>query len=123
MYSFSLELHNFLSNTVWLFFLLLGLWGVVRAIQKQGVDGAYLGAMIIGQALFYIQAILGLILYFEGGRPLRGNFHYLYGVFALVFLPGMFAYLRGDDSNRGQWIYALCCLFLFGIALRAIGTA
>jgi hypothetical protein len=48
--------------------------------------------------------------------------HILYGIFALVFLPGLFTYLQGDDSNRAQWVYALGALFLFGIALRSITT-
>jgi hypothetical protein len=38
-------------------------------------------------------------------------------------MPGAFAYVRGDDSNNTQWLYALLTLFLFGVALRAIGTA
>jgi hypothetical protein len=122
MYPIALEIHSFISWMTWIFFLLLGLWGIYRGWQQQSVDGSYLGAMIIGQSLFIIQAVIGLILYVEGGRPIRGNFHFLYGVFALVFLPGLFAYLRGDDSHRAQWVYGLGCLFLFGIALRAIGT-
>ncbi|MEW5989458.1 MAG: hypothetical protein AB1791_22760 [Chloroflexota bacterium] len=116
------EIHLFLSNTIWLFFLALGLWGLWRAYRHGGVDGSYLGAMIIGEGLFVVQAILGAILWFGGGRPDRGV-HILYGIFAIVCLPGAFAYLRGDDSNRAQWIFALLCLFLFGVSLRAIGTS
>jgi hypothetical protein len=120
-----LALHLRLSNTVWLFFLLLGLWGLFRAFRGQGVDGNYLGAMVIGQALYIIQGILGAILW--GGGLLSGlqrpSIHILYGVFALVFLPFIyFVWLRGDDSNRAQWSLAFAILFLFGIALRAIST-
>ena len=31
--------HATLSNTIWLFFLALGLWGLFNAARKRGVDG------------------------------------------------------------------------------------
>lgn len=117
--------HALISNTLWLFFLILGLWGLVRAVQRQGVDGSYLGAMAIGQGLFLVQGAMGGILWASGllsplGRPAM---HVLYGTFALVFMPFVyFIWLKSDDSNRAQWALALTTLFMFGIALRAIGT-
>jgi heme A synthase len=120
--AFVLNLHRVLSNTTWIFFLLIGLWGLYRAIRNNGVDGSYLGAMAVGEILFIVQAVLGIILVFGSASPGRGV-HFLYGVFALVAMPGAFAYVRGDDSNNTQWLYALLTLFLFGVALRAIGTA
>ena len=120
------EIHSLLSRTVWMFFLALGLWGCYRASRGEGVDGSYLGAAVIGQALYVLQAILGFILWFGGlDRVLaRPGIHMLYGVFALVFLPFVYlVWLRGDDSNRAQWVLAFATLFLFGIALRAIGTS
>lgn len=120
-----LTLHSRLSITVWLFFLLLGLWGVFRALRGQSVNGSYLGAVVIGQLLFVVQAILGAILWAGGllGGLARPEIHVLYGAFVLVFLPFVyFVLLRGDDSNRGQWVLGLVNLFLFGIALRLITT-
>lgn len=116
-----LEIHGVLSNTTWLFFLLLGAWGLFRAIRKQGIGSSYWGALIIGEGLFVAQAILGLVLLIDGARPGR-TVHFLYGVFAIVALPGLFAYLKGDDSNQSQWYFAILTLFLCGVAWRAIGT-
>jgi len=116
-----LNLHQVLSNTTWLFFLIIGVWGMYRAIRGFGVDGSYLGAMAVGEILFIVQGVLGIILLFTVGSPGR-SVHILYGVFAIVALPGLFAYLRGDDSNNAQWAYAIMTLFLFGVALRSIGT-
>ena len=119
-------IHGNLANTVWLFFLILGVWGLFRAVRGQGVDGAYLGAAAIGQLLFVVQAVLGVILWINGlaAAIARPEIHILYGAFALVFLPFVYlAVLRGDDSNRGMWVLGFTMLFLFGIALRSIGTA
>lgn len=118
-------IHKALSNTVWLFFLAMGIWGVWRAIRKQGVDGSYLGACVIGEGLFYLQAILGSLLWLNGNSAslARPGIHLLYGVFALVFPPFVYlVWLRGDDTNQAQWVMAFTMLFMFGIALRSITT-
>jgi len=118
-------IHSLLSNTIWLFFLALGVWGLFRAIRQQGVDGSYLGALVIGQGVYIVQGLLGGILWIGGMLPVvaRPFMHILYGAFSLVFLPFVYlVWLRGDDSNRGQWVLGLATLFLFGIALRAVGT-
>ena len=123
---FIITIHDGLSNTVWLFFLAVGLWGVLRAIRGLGVDGSYLGAMVIGQILYWLQGVLGLSLWVSGfiSAVARPEMHILYGAFALVFMPFVYlVWLRGDDSNRGQWTMALVNLFLFGVALRSISTA
>ena len=120
-----ITLHGGLSNTLWLFFLVVGLWGVVRAIRGLGVDGSYLGAMAIGQILYWLQGIFGVTLWASGfiNSVAKPEMHILYGAFSLVFLPFVYlVWLRGDDSNRGQWVMALATLFMFGIALRAIST-
>lgn len=119
-------IHGALSNTAWLFFLIIGLWGLVRGARGQAVNGSYLGAAFIGQIIFVVQAILGTLLWVGGMSAgiQRPGIHLLYGVFALVFLPFIYlSVLRGDDTNRAQWVLAFTTLFLFGIALRAVSTA
>lgn len=120
------SIHGALSNTAWLFFLIIGLWGLLRAIRGQSVNGNYLGAAFIGQLIFVVQAVLGTLLWIGGqsANIQRPGIHLLYGVFALVFLPFIYlSVLRGDDTNRAQWVLAFTTLFLFGIALRGISTA
>lgn len=122
---FVVVLHGGLSNMAWMFFLAIGLWGLVRAVRGQAVDGSYLGAVVIGQGLFILQAIIGVVLWVNGrlSALARAEVHILYGAFVIVFLPFIyFTALRGDDSNRGQWVLAFSNLFLFGVALRLINT-
>ncbi|HSM56309.1 MAG TPA: hypothetical protein VK879_09155 [Candidatus Sulfomarinibacteraceae bacterium] len=117
------EIHRVLSNTIWMFYLAIAVWGLYRAVRGKAVDGSYFGAIAVIQIVILVQVILGGLLYLDGARPGRQLIHYLYGAFGVVFLPGLFAYLRGDDSNRAQWVYALASLFMFGVTLRIIGTA
>lgn len=116
------EVHRVLSNTLWMFYLLIGLWGIFRALRRQPVDGSYFGAIAVIQIVILVQIALGIVLYLGGARPGRPLIHYLYAAFGAVFLPGLFAYLRGDDSNSAQWIYALASLFMFGVIWRIIST-
>ncbi len=116
-------IHGQLANTVWLFFLIIGIWGIYRGIRGYGVDGNYLGAVAIGQILFVVQIVLGIIVFLGGSRPVDGFMHWLYGAFSLVFLPFVYlVWMRGDDTNQAQWVLGFATLFMFGIALRSITT-
>lgn len=117
-------IHERFSNTVWLYLLILGLWSLLRAVRGEGLSGNFLGALVIGQILIYIQAILGGILWFGGysSNLQTPAIHILYAGFSLVFLPFVFLYwLRGDDSNRGQWVMSFAVLFQFGTLFYRFG--
>lgn len=118
------NLHARLTNTVWLYLLILGLWSLWRAIRGQGLNGNFLGALAISQIIIWLEAILGGVLFFGGNSAQLENptIHYLYAGFSLVFLPFAFLYwLRGDDSNRGQWIMTFAVLFQFGTIFYRFG--
>jgi len=120
---FVLVLHQGLSRMTWMYFLVLGLWGGYRALRSQGIDGNYMGAAVVGQVLFVLQAIIGVVMWIDGRLPnlARAEVHILYGAFVVVFLPFIYlAVLKGDDSNRGMWVMTFSTLFLFGVALRLI---
>jgi hypothetical protein len=117
-------LHARLANTIWLYLLILGLWSLWRAIRGHGLNGNFLGALAISQMLIWIQAIFGGILFLAGqsSELLNPSMHYLYAGFSLVFLPFAFLYwLRGDDSNRGQWVMSFAVLFQFGTIFYRFG--
>ena len=117
-------LHARLANTVWLYLLILGLWSLWRAIRGEGLSGNFLGALVIAQLLIFIQAILGALLWLGGqsNELVNSSMHFLYAGFSLVFLPFVFLYwLRGDASNRGQWVMSFAVLFQFGTVFYRFG--
>jgi len=116
------DIHGRLANTALIYFGILALWGVWRALRKQGLDSSYWGALAIAEVLIIVQGILGAILYFSGERPGRWV-HILYGVVSVLVIPGLYAYTRGESDRRVMVIYALTLLISVGVILRAIGTA
>lgn len=117
-----LLLHARLLFTILLFFGALTIWGFVNYLRGQPITGSYLGALAIGELLMIAEFLLGVILLIAGNQPYRPTIHILYGIVAVITLPGAFAYTRGRDSRWENLIYAVVSLFLCGIALRAIET-
>lgn len=120
------KIHGGFSTAIALYFLILGVWGLIQAVRGRSVDGNYLGALVIVEILVIIQGVLGTALWIAGNdaNVVRFEIHLLYGVFAIIFLPFVYmVMLRGDTSNRGQWVLSFATLFMFGIALRAVATS
>lgn len=116
------ELHGRLANTALIYFLILAVWGLWRAIRKQGLDSSFWGALAIAEILILVQGGLGAILFFSGERPGRWV-HILYGVVAALVIPGLYAYTKGESDRRVMLIYGVTLLFTVGVILRAMTTA
>lgn len=111
-------LHNGLGNAATLFCLILAGWGFLRYARGLGVDGSFLGAVVVGEVLILVQALAGVLLLGGGARPDRGV-HILYGIVAVISFPAFYAYVRGKDSRREMLLWALLALFVFGVTIRA----
>jgi hypothetical protein len=120
--SFLLTMHARLLFTILLFFGALAIWGLVSFLRGQAISGGYRGALAIGELLLIAQFLIGVALLIGGRHALREGIHILYGVVMIITLPGTFAYTRGRDARYEQLIYSVVCLFLCGVALRALET-
>ena len=115
-------LHARLVVTILLFFGALSIWGFIGYLRGQSISGSYKGALAIGELLMLAQFMIGVLLLLSGEQPYRLSIHILYGIVAIIGLPGAFAYTRGRDDRWELLIYVAVCLFLCGIALRALTT-
>ena len=115
-------LHARLLVTILLFFGVLTIWGMVSYMRGHSISGGYNGALAIGELLLLAEFVIGVLLLIGGSQPYRPSIHILYGIVAIITLPGTFAYTRGRDDRWEQLIYVVACLFLCGVALRAVST-
>lgn len=118
---FAYLMHDRLSTTVMIYFLIVGLWGIVEYARGGVVGGNIAGALVIGQILVVVQGAFGLVLYVRGPQP-DDPVHILYGATAALVLPFAWSYFRDRAPRQGLLIYSLIALFIFGLAIRGMAT-
>ena len=116
------QIHAQLSTSIMLFAGLATLWGLVSYIRGRGVEGNFWGILAVGEILFLSQIVLGIILWLDGARPTRGV-HLIYGAVTVLAIPAYYTITKGRDDRTATLAYTLICLFLVGIAARAVMTA
>ncbi len=116
------QIHAQLATSIMLFASLATLWGLVAYIRGRGVEGNFWGILAVGEILFLSQIVLGIILWLDGARPTRGV-HLLYGAVTVLAIPAYYTITKGRDDRTATLAYTLICLFLVGIAARAVMTA
>ncbi len=114
-------LHDRLATTVVLFFVVVGLWGLLEFARGGAIGGNIAGAFIIGQILILVQGLLGLVLLVWGDRP-NQMLHILYGFTAALVLPFVWSYVRDRAPRQGLMLYSIVALFIVGLAIRGITT-
>jgi hypothetical protein len=117
-------LHDRLANTAVFYTLAMAGWALLLAARGRGVDGNYLGAIVIGELLLVLQALLGVYLFLTGhGAALdRPWLHVLYGALVALVWPFLFTYTRGAPGRRESILFFAGSLFLWGLVLRAVET-
>ena len=119
-----IEIHGGLANTALYYTIAMVVWGFWRFFRRQGVDGSYWAALAIAEILYLVQGALGAFLFFSGIGQLSGPFmHILYGVVAVLVVPALFMFTRGDETRRVMLVYGVGFLFNFFILLRSMATS
>lgn len=116
------QLHSRLQLTLSALLALLVLWGLVCAWRSR-VGQGYLAALWVAQLLIGAQCLLGVLL-LAGNLGAAGSLalHIVYGIVALLCLPGAFAYNRGRTGRWEALVFATVSLFLLGVVIRAFET-
>jgi heme A synthase len=114
-------LHRFGGTVLLIYAVLLGVWGSYHYIRNQRVSGGFRSSYLIMAALIPIDGLLGVGALLASGQPREGILHMVYGVFAVLFIPGAYLYSRGGTDRRetlvlagASWIVAIA--FFRGIA-------
>jgi hypothetical protein len=115
------EIHSRLAISVMLFTGLATIWGLVSYIRGKRMGGQFWGILAIGEFLFILQIVFGIILWLGGARPMR-DVHLIYGAVTVLAIPGYFAISKGRDDRTATLAYTLIFIFLVGISARAAMT-
>lgn len=115
-------IHGTLANSVLLFMVVAGIWGIVTRYRHQAITGNFWGILAVGELLILGQGLLGAYLWIIGERPGRMGVHVLYGIVAVIALPAYYAITKGRDDKYAALAYGFLCLFLAAISLRAMAT-
>ena len=119
--SLLLLLHTRLFRTGLLITAFIGVWGLVTYFRKQPSSGSFRATLVLTEALFIVQGVVGVLMFANGRRP-HDNLHWLYGVLLVIVLPIAMSYVSGRDPRREPLVYGIAALFMAGLTIRAFGT-
>jgi hypothetical membrane protein len=105
------DIHNILFNASILFTLVLGVWSAVTAARNEPISGNFWGAVASYAILAGLVLLVGIIMTLQGLRPQRIVIIYLYMVWLVIILPGLFTLLRGRDDRSAALAFSLLCFF------------
>lgn len=124
------DIFNILNNAYVLFSFALGIYAAVIAGRNEPISGNFWGSMWTNTALAGAVLIVAIIMTLQGLRPLgpapdgsgdevTRDVFYLYQIYFVISLPGVFAILRGGDDRRAALFFAAVALFNSAAAWRA----
>lgn len=101
----------------------VGGWAFYLSYKNRDLDSNFWGALVINEILFVAVGLLDVVLYFNGTIvPERPAVHFLYTATGLLTIPAAYTFTKQRATAREAGIYGAVCLFLAGIAIRAIIT-
>ena len=110
-------LHARLAVAAILFAILLGIWGSYQYIRHKAVSGGFRSGYLLLCGLVAVQALFGILTLLTGSR-LHNPLHIVYGVFSVVFLPGLYFYSASGRSSKAReaaFLAASCWIVLVAL--------
>jgi hypothetical protein len=114
-------IHERLWTTAAVYSAAVGLWALYLAFKQQNLSPNFWGALVINELIFVVQAVLGAIILVQAAQNARWV-HYLYVITGVLTIPAAYLFTRGRGTRQEASTYGLVCLFLMGIAIRAVTT-
>jgi hypothetical protein len=116
-----LSVHRVSANALVAFSVVLGTWGAYGYFRHAQVSGGFRSSYLIMAGLTAFQGLFGLALLATGHPPAR-LLHVVYGIFAVIFLPGAYLYAHGGSKRREAVILAGASWIVAIAYLRGIST-
>ena len=108
--------HELGARALVAFSVVLGLWGAYLYFRREALTGGFRSSFLIMAGLTAVQGLAGIAVFITGAHP-RELLHVVYGVFAVIFLPGVYLYAQGGTKRRealflagAAWIVAIAYL-------------
>ncbi len=114
-------LHSYGAKAVLAYAVVLGIWGTYRYFRNGELSGGFRSSYLIMAGFTAVQGLIGLAAFVVGGRPTE-LLHIVYGVFAVIFLPGAYLYAQGGTRRREAVIMAGAAWIVSIAYLRGIAT-
>jgi len=105
------NIHAIIFNMHILFSLILGIWGAVLALRNQPISGNYWGAVAMSTIVAAVVLLIGIVMTLMGLRPQRVVTYYLYMLWLVIIMPGLYSLLRGRDDRNAAIAYTILCFF------------
>ena len=114
-------LHGVGARALLIFAVVLGVWGTYHYFRHAQLSGGFRSSYLILAGLTAVQGLLGLGAFALGGRP-TVLLHIVYGVFAVLFLPGAYLWGHGGSHRREALILAGAAWVVSVAYFRGIAT-
>jgi CDP-diglyceride synthetase len=114
-------LHRFGASALVAFAVLLGIWGAYAYFRHAQVSGGFRSSYLLMAGLTAVQGLFGLGLFVVGHRP-HTLLHLVYGIFAVLFLPGAYLWAHGGSTRREAIILAAAAWIVAVAYFRGIAT-
>jgi hypothetical protein len=116
-----LFVHQVGARALVAFAVVLGVWGAYLYFRRESVTGGFRSSFLIMAGLTAVQGLAGLTVFLLGQR-LHNPLHVVYGIFAVLFLPGVYRYAQGGTKRR-EAVYLAGAAWIVAIAyLRGFAT-
>ena len=116
-------LHRFGGTVLLIYAVLLGLWGTFQYFRNKRLSGGFRSSYLIMGALIPLQGLLGIATLIAGGHTREPVLlHMVYGIFAVLFVPGAYLYSRGGTDRRETLILAAASWIVAIAFFRGIST-
>jgi hypothetical protein len=114
-------LHRIGATALLAYAILLAIWGTYGYFRHAAISGGFRSSYLFMAGLTAVQGLVGLAAFAFGGRPTE-LLHLVYGVFAVIFLPGAYAYAHGGTPRREAVILAGAAWVVSIAYFRGIAT-